>query len=433
MEGFAYAYLAALTSEQQTAIAFGIPDHQKAEFQELVRDRSRRDAAFRENRIQKGVESREDNDESERRYKAKKAVDLPRSWAHEDLAEVWDDAETEVRTDIGTVRDLMGVCPYGTFYSGKINGVHAESEAGKSWLLCLSGVQEINKGRHVAYVDFEDDKRSIVQRLRLLGASRDAVLTYFHYRHPVAALSEADMADFSALVGKRGSLAIFDGMTESLALEGLSDKDGPDVAAWHAKLTKPFALAGWGVVVADHIPHGEKRAIGSQHKKSAITGVSYLLDPVAPIGKGVRGVSRLKVEKDRMGWIRKHARPGRTPQYFANLVVDFSVFRAGPDASIWVAEPKPVSEDRGYEEAPPQKLREAVLAFVAKNPGCSTTAIRSGVTGANDKIDWTREWLVAHDQLRIDKGGIGQPTTHHPAGGDDQLDGDGEVPPPDPA
>lgn len=328
------------------------------------------------------------------------------SWAPIDVEAVWEDAQEETQTTVG---HLSGDMPLGIFYRGKINGVHAESEAGKSWLACLVAIQEIRAGRHVAYIDFEDDSASIVRRLRLLGASREDISRFFHYRNPNGPLTDADEREFQRLVSIGGSLAIFDGMTEAMALEGLNGKDAEDVAAWHAKVTKPFAAAQWAVAVLDHVPHEGNRAIGSQHKKSAITGVSYFLDPVHPIGKGATGKSRLRVEKDRPAWVRAHAVPGRTPQHFADLVIDFKE-KSMPMANLW---PARATEDKGYRAEPPEALRTAVLGFVTDNPGASKSAIRRGVTGGNADIDWALEWLADHAQVSVRQ--EGQTRKHYPA------------------
>ncbi|MBG0853812.1 AAA family ATPase [Streptomyces spinoverrucosus] len=328
------------------------------------------------------------------------------SWAPVNLDSIWEEAESETQTDVGY---LTGDMPLGIFYRGKINGVHAESEAGKSWLACLVAAQEIRAHRHVAYIDFEDDAGSIIRRLKTLGASREDIATYFHYCNPTGPLTDVDEREFQQLVSLGGSLAIFDGMTESMALEGLNGKEAEDVAAWHAKLTKAFAAAQWAVVVLDHVPHDGNRALGSQHKKSAITGVSYFLDPVHPIGKGVIGKSRLRVEKDRPAWVRAHAIPGKTPQHFADLVIDFKD-KPMPSANVWPARPV---EDRGYRPDPPERLRKAVLGFVQHNPGASLGAIRKGVTGGNGDIDWALEWLIDHAQVIVKRDG--QAKRHHPA------------------
>ncbi|MBT2401271.1 AAA family ATPase [Streptomyces sp. ISL-100] len=303
-----------------------------------------------------------------------------------------------------TVGRLVGDLPLCLFYAGKINGVHAESEAGKSWLTLLCAAQEVSAGQHVLYLDFEDDAGSVYRRLKLLGAAEDAVRQFFHYVSPTGPLTDAERETFGALVGLRGTLAVVDGVTEAMALEGLTGRDEADVAAWHARVTKQLAAAGWAVITIDHIPHGEKRAIGSQHKRSAITGASYLLEAVQPIAPGLRGVSRLRVDKDRGGWVRGHAAPGKRPQWFADIVLDFSAGSV-PNAALFAAKPKEQAEEEAFTSAPPKALCEAVLAFVEANPGCGTTSIRSGVKGANDAIAWAVEWLISRNHLTKEREG----------------------------
>ncbi len=328
------------------------------------------------------------------------------AWAPVDVAAAWETTEIEEQANVGR---LSGDMPIGLFYRGKINGVHAESEAGKSWLACLVVVQEIQAHKYVAYIDFEDDAGSIVRRLKLLGASRQDVVTFFHYYSPTSPLTEDDEQEFRRLISLKGTLVVFDGMTEAMAIEGLKGNDAEDVAAWHAKMTKPFAAAGWAVVVLDHVPHDGKRAIGSQHKKSALTGVSYFLEPVRPIGKGVTGKSRLKVEKDRGAWVRSHAIPGSTPQYFADLVIDFEG-KSLPTVDLW---PAVQADNKGYKAEPPERVRNDILAFLAENPGASKSAVRRAVKGATGDKDWALEWLIDHDQVSIKQ--VGQAKRHYPA------------------
>ncbi len=336
----------------------------------------------------------EAREEGSRLHKARNSG--PPSWAPVSLDNAWNAVENEAQTEVGCVSGELAI---GLFYSGKVNGVHAESEAGKSWLSTNTAVQEIKRRRRVVYVDFEDDAASILRRVKLLGATKEEVLAYFTYRNPTGPLTDVEMRDFNSLVNMRGSLVVFDGMTEAMAAEGLNGQIAEDVAAWHAKYTKPFAASQWAVLVLDHVPHEGKRALGSQHKKSALTGVSYLLESVAPIGKGLVGRSRLKVEKDRGAWIRAHAVPGKTPQWFADFVIDFEG-KSQPTVGIWLGvQSSQQGEGKGYESEPPERLRTAVRAFVKENPGCSITAIRRGVKGGNADIDWTREWLIDHGQL----------------------------------
>src|SRR3954454_5953496 len=56
----------------------------------------------------------------------------------------------------------------GLFYRGKVSSVAGESEAGKSWLMLVTAVDEIRARHPVLYIDFEDDPSGIVERLKAL-------------------------------------------------------------------------------------------------------------------------------------------------------------------------------------------------------------------------------------------------------------------------
>ena len=79
-------------------------------------------------------------------------------------------------------------------------------------------------GNVVVYIDFEDSAASVVGRLVDLMVPPAIILERFAYVHPAEPLKlETARRDFASLVALRPSLAVFDGVTESLALEGLSN------------------------------------------------------------------------------------------------------------------------------------------------------------------------------------------------------------------
>jgi hypothetical protein len=338
---------------------------------------------------------------AQRRISAERTADLPRSWAAVDHDTVMQAARNPSMTDVGF---LAGELPLGLFYRGKVNGVHAESEAGKSWLCCLVAAQEVNAGKHVLYIDFEDDAASVYRRMLTLGTNEDTLRGYFHYVSPVGPLSETDREDFAPLVNLRGSLAVLDGVTESMALEGLDGRIEGDIATWHARVTKPLAVQGWAVVGVDHVPHGERRAIGSQHKRSAITGVSYLLQSAHPIAPGQRGVSRLHVAKDRGGWVRAHATPGKAPQWFADMVIDCRT-PGVINAAVFHAAPSETGEGDVFD-APRKDVCTAVLAYVTAHPEATSKAdIRDAVKGSAAMIGRCVDWLVSQNHLTSGRNG----------------------------
>lgn len=348
-----------------------------------------------EREIRKHVQYLKNRVEAERRFAALANRDTAPSWVAVDHDVVLDAARNPTMTEVGRMTGELPLC---LFYRGKVNGVHAESEAGKSWLCCLTAVQEIQSGNHVLYLDFEDDAVSVYRRMKQLGATEASLRSFFHYVNPTGPLSDSEQESFNQLVNIRGSLAIVDGVTEAMALEGLDGRMEGDIAKWHQRLTKPLAASGWAVVAVDHIPHAEKRAIGSQHKRSAITGASYFLDGVHPIAPGQRGLSRLHVAKDRGGWVRAHATPGRPPQWIADMVIDC---RTGSvlNAALFLAAPSGGTDGETFD-APPRALCAAVLAYVTAHPEATSKAdIRDAVKGNAARIGRCIDWLTAQNHL----------------------------------
>lgn len=341
---------------------------------------------------------------AEAAYEDDIAKDTPRSWVA-----VSHDVALAMRNrpmpDIGHMADYGdSMPPYPLLYSGKINDVHGDSEAGKSWFALHIAVQEMNESkRHVLYLDFEDDAGSVYQRLVDLGASEDTIRRHFTYINPTNKLNTFERDAYQQLITMEvhRSLAVVDGVTEAMALEGLTGRDEGEVAQWHSIVTKPLAAAGWGVLTIDHTPHGENRAIGSQHKKSAITGVSYLLDSVAQFAPGQNGMSRLKVEKDRPGWIRQNCEPASKPQWYGDFSMDAQFGLMRPN--IWPWRKRDVTTPQ-FSSRPPEDIMNSVLGFVKVSPGMGARAIREAVKGKGTSIDWAVEWLIERGCIRVEKG-----------------------------
>ncbi|WP_217181281.1 hypothetical protein [Streptomyces sp. AC495_CC817] len=354
-------YTLSLTEAGREAVRQAVPEDLHDDFAMIMAVRAARPdspANVRTRREEEEYERAAARDAANARLRQEKAG--PPSWGRIDPAQALEAARTPREPEVGRFR---GEPAYGVFYAGCVNGVHGESESGKSWLVLYVTAQELKAGHGVVYADYEDDEGAVYRRLKLLGVS-EAVLAgdLFRYHRPNGPMTEAEKVTFMESVALGGSLAVFDGLTEGMSLEGLDGRLEKDVAAWHGKITKGLAHDGWCVVVIDHTPHEGNRAIGSQHKKSCITGVSYLADPAHPIGAGLRGVLRMKVEKDRPGSIRREAAPGPRPQWRGDLVVDFADAKVAldgqPDIALWPALPKDA------EPEPVPDLSDAQLAYL---------------------------------------------------------------------
>lgn len=340
-----------------------------------------------------------------------KARDTRRTWTVVGHDEAFAARERPMPT-IGRMIGCGYVPPYPILYRGKINDVHGDSEGGKSWFAQHLCVQEMNAGKNVLYIDFEDDAGSVYGRLEKLGADEQTIRRHFQYIRPENSLNELEKpAYLSTIENATGhTLAVVDGVTEATTLEGLTGRDENDVAKWHAIVTKPLAAAGWGVLVIDHTPLGESRVIGSQHKKSSITGVSYELDSIAQFIPGQAGRSRLKVAKDRLGWIRQHAQPGGTPQWYGDFTMDETVTALGSRPAIWAWKSQG-DQKAEFTENPPESICRAVLAFVEANPGVGARIIREAVKGKDESINWAIKWLV--DRAHLSAQRVGHTIEHH--------------------
>ncbi|MEU8849056.1 AAA family ATPase [Streptomyces sp. NPDC048564] len=328
----------------------------------------------------------------------------PPSWARIIPEAALESARNPREPEVGRFEKTAGSPPHGVFYLGCLNEIHGASESGKSWLAMHVVAQELRAGHAVAYVDYEDDEGSVYRRLLLLGVPEGMLLgDLFRYHRPNGPLTDVEKATFMQSA-EDAELVVFDGVTEGMSLEGLSPRDEADVAAWHAKTTKDLAHAGKCVVVIDHTPHEGNRTIGSQHKKATISGVSYEVEAVHPIGLGERGVLRLRVAKDRPASVRRECAPGKAPRWRGDLVMDFSV--VPPVVALWPATATDGEADgQGFERTPPRKLLDAIVGFVGANQGCPSGDITEGVKGRKQAINWAVRWLTDHGEIVTRKDG----------------------------
>lgn len=322
------------------------------------------------------------------------------SWGRVDTATALAESKEPPAPTVGSV---VGA-PWKLFYPGRVNAVFGEAESAKSLFLQCIAAQEVKAGHDVLYVDFEDCAGGVYARMRDLGCTEQLLTDHFLYVVPERSFTPVDRFHFDKLTDRRGTLAIFDGVTEAMALEGLSGRDENDVATWHTKITKPVAAKGWAVVVIDHVPHEEKRMIGSQHKRAVLSGVALLMEPVHPVTAGQRGLSRIRVDKDRSGGVRRNAAPGKRPQWLADFVADLSESEV-PDAAIFPARPAPDELTAPVvQEAPPEHICRQVVHYVGRNPGCSKNAIITAVPHGKAKVCWALEWLAARSYLIVATG-----------------------------
>jgi hypothetical protein len=135
------------------------------------------------------------------------------------------------------------------FYPGYNHLLSGESEALKTWLAIVAAAAEIGDKRGVAWVDGDDvGEGAILERLRLFGASDEAISERFAYIAPDEPLDHRRQADLLGVVeGRACRLLVLDGFNPLLTLQGLDPDRGPDVEQFY-RLFDPMRRAGAAVV-----------------------------------------------------------------------------------------------------------------------------------------------------------------------------------------
>lgn len=314
---------------------------------------------------------------------------LPPSWVDVDLTDALN-GEGAPPPTVCTRTDGVSL-----FYAGKVNAIFGEPECGKGWVIAVAEAQELKAGRHVMHIDMEDGPDGVTSRLRLLGVDDDTIRDGLHYKRP----SEALGLGIGALTDQAAymSFVALDGVTEAMALWGLSADKATDVATFHAALPLPLARAGPPVTTVDHVVKARENrgrwATGSGHKLAIIDGAAYSVEPVTPFARGRSGMSRIRVAKDRSGHWRRN-----------DIAAELQV-TAYPDGGVHVdlAESTSVDEDGNFR---PTVLMARVSEWLAEHPGPHTTnQVTKNVTGNNEGLRAALAQLEREDYVTVEHNG----------------------------
>jgi hypothetical protein len=266
-----------------------------------------------------------------------------KSWAPVDLESILDGSFVPLMPVMFTRTDGVSL-----LYPGLTHSFFGESESGKSLILQLECINLLRQGYDVLYLDFEDQAQGVVGRFIEFGCDRELIRQHLTYVRPDEKFNE-ESSEWQSLLKRRFALVVIDGVTEAMGLTGHEMNDNSDVAEFFRLLpTNLAAKTGAAVVMIDHVTksaEGRSRgAIGGQHKLSAISGASFLVEPDMPLGRGKRGVVVLRLAKDRPGWLRDRCgeyRKGDRTQEACRVNVDSTMsdgLIAG-QAPTWSFEP----------------------------------------------------------------------------------------------
>lgn len=188
------------------------------------------------------------------------------------------------------------------FYEEGVHWLQGESESGKSWVALAIVTEVLHLGGTVLVIDYEDTEGPVLERLEQLGVTDEEFgrLVY------VAAVDvpHGALVDHVATSGRDYTMVLVDGVTSALTAAGLSGRDEQELTAWVNMLPRRARMA----VCVDHVVKAvdERRgmAIGTQAKKSVVTGASYEVTCTEKFGRGSTGELILHPQKDKRGGVR---------------------------------------------------------------------------------------------------------------------------------
>ena len=334
----------------------------------------------------------------------------PTSWAPVDLNDV-------IGQPMPPPRYLARADGTALFYTGRDHTLFGPSGSHKSWVAVITAAEALRSpDERVAYIDLEDTAHGIVSRLESLAIDADLLLDASRFRYvrpnePVgpnrSGLLPPGAVDLADLVDWAPTLVIIDGVTESLAIEGLNGNDGGDVARWFLLISRRFTDAGAAVVTLDHTAKangdGTPSELGSQHKRAGLSGASFFVDAPNPLKRASgpepeEGLVRLRLMKDRVGWLAG-SHPGPRP-----VVADIEL-TAWPDGAIDYAV---VSADADGSETVDRLAGDlARFLFIHRDAGGqSRSAIAEGIgrNRTDNKVGAKLTYMAGQGWLRVTDG-----------------------------
>jgi hypothetical protein len=286
------------------------------------------------------------------------------SWAAVDL-EPYKRGEVVIRPPLFLNRDDGRAL----IYPGRPHVFFGESESLKTFAALMACKSVVVAGHKALYVDFEGSEPSFVERARLVGIADGYIGKALNYVRPTEPLQKDAEVDFwhREVDLFEPTLVVLDGVTEFYSLQGWDINKATDAATFQ----KTFAFHKYGIasIAIDHTAKDAGRgALGSQHKRAGLDGAEYLFEPVTRGGRGGMSVAKVRVTKDRHGFIREWA-----SDTVGKLIV-------GPDGASLT--PPQMSDLINPQSDAQDRVRE----FLSENPGSSGRAIVKGTGIKSERV-----------------------------------------------
>ena len=295
-------------------------------------------------------------------------------------------------------------------YPGRTHLFAGPTESCKTWAALEVMAQELHAGNAVLYVDIEDEAISAIERLRELGMTAD-VLTKGSCiaTRPRASTGSSSTSYASASSGSSTSTAVRRPWPSSTASPKAAPESlDPDRGTSRSVLQAGTGMAGVGRAGRrDDRPRTEgdeagsaRTAIGSERKRSGLTGASYSFSKVEEFGRGRTGIVEVTIDKDRPGFVGCTAAPTAR---WSGLWSSCPTSR-----TTWSTSRSTTRTDIGRKaaqaEADEERLRIAIWYKAEQQPGLTATKLLEGIEGGNDDKNRVLQQLRAEGHLRVEPG-----------------------------
>lgn len=292
-------------------------------------------------------------------------------------------------------------------YAGRVHWFQGEPESLKSWAAQIIAAEQLQANRNVLYIDFEDDDRGIVARLKALSVPNEAIANHLCYIRPDEPLKDRfgtitlAWDDFAQAIDRNYTLCIIDGVTEAMTTEGLDPNKNVDAATWMRLLPKRLTTDNCAVIVVDHVVKDRdtqgRYAIGAQHKLAGVTGATYRFTVMRPFARAwgadpVEGVVAVTVEKDRPGYVRARA--------IDQHKIGTLTLTSYPDGGIgWSLDPPGTAKEVDW--AVVQRIAEHLSVY----DGTAKKGIEDSVEGKAVTIRTALKWMAENSYLTVEQKG----------------------------
>lgn len=162
----------------------------------------------------------------------------------------------------------------------------------------------IEGGDKVVYLDKENGPRTITERLLSLKTDKSQVQSSLRYYFaPSTSLSAESQGAYEDLLDtEKPALIVFDSWIGFLTDANINENQSSEIQIWSNYYLHPAREREITTLILDHMPLDVNRARGSARKKEEVD-VQWGLHNSEGFDRRTVGKLRLKIEKDREGWL----------------------------------------------------------------------------------------------------------------------------------